>query len=180
MPRARNLVVEGVDVGKSRDDEHVRDRLGGFGRLLNKPKEARVDAVCLLGAVGAWAWRAHTVDPAAALVVERFVVPARLLAMLVRVRELLQEAVPDAVELIAEAPEEKRRVRRVLFHLVPKVLDDLLPLRECADGRLGGVAHVERRHQLQPVRVQRIEEHGMVSARRPAVDTDEVDSHRLD
>ena len=37
MPRARNLVVEGVDVGKCRDDEHVRHRLGGFGRLLNEP-----------------------------------------------------------------------------------------------------------------------------------------------
>mmetsp|Transcript_11186 Transcript_11186/g.25050 ORF Transcript_11186/g.25050 Transcript_11186/m.25050 type:complete len:201 (+) Transcript_11186:1265-1867(+) len=184
LTRPRHLVVEAVDVSEGRDDEHVGHLLGGDRRVVDEGEEARVDAAGGVVAGGARRRQLALVDPAATQVVVPLVPRApcalRPWPHVVRPRELLQEAVPHAVELVAEAPDEQRGVGGVLRHLVPEVGDDLLPLRRCLHGRLGGVAHVEGRHQVKAVGCDGVQEVGVVVLKQPAINAQNVRAHGLD
>mmetsp|Transcript_31213 Transcript_31213/g.81440 ORF Transcript_31213/g.81440 Transcript_31213/m.81440 type:complete len:552 (-) Transcript_31213:218-1873(-) len=128
VARTVHLVIQRIDVRKRRHHEDVGHLLGCARRIVDQREQPLVHATRgLVAARGAplrhlaGLWRRALVDPAPAEVVVPLVPCASValgaLAHVCSFGQLLQKAVPDAVELVAETPDEHRRVRSVLTHL---------------------------------------------------------------
>mmetsp|Transcript_11709 Transcript_11709/g.31169 ORF Transcript_11709/g.31169 Transcript_11709/m.31169 type:complete len:524 (-) Transcript_11709:42-1613(-) len=191
VARTVHLVIQRIDVRKRRHHEDVGHLLGCARRIVDQREQPLVHATRgLVAARGAplrhlaGLWRRALVDPAPAEVVVPLVPCASValgaLAHVCSFGQLLQKAVPDAVELVAETPDEHRRVRSVLTHLPRKLLHNDIALRLRLHCRFGGIAHVEGGHQVEAMRRDRVHKIGVIVVHTPAVHTEHVCAHRPD
>mmetsp|Transcript_55069 Transcript_55069/g.131932 ORF Transcript_55069/g.131932 Transcript_55069/m.131932 type:complete len:290 (-) Transcript_55069:295-1164(-) len=173
---ALDLVVQRVDVGEGRDDDDVSHLVRGHRAVVEELVQPLVHAEGGVVALRVEPGLDARVRPAAAQVVVRVVPAARVdLA----VAKLLEEAVPHAVDLVADGPDQQGGVVPVLLDGGLEALDDPVPHLLRAHRRLDRLAHEEGRHQVEAVGRHRVEEGRVVLVRVPAVDAHDVRAHRL-
>ena len=173
---ALDLVVQRVDVGESRDDDDVGHLVRGHRAVVEELVQPLVHAEGGVVALGVEPGLDAQVRPAAAQVVVR-VVPAAWVDL--AVAQLLEEAVPHAVDLVADGPDQQGGVVPVLLDGGFEALDDSVPLLLRAHRRLDRFAHEEGRHEVEAVGRHRVEEGRVVLVRVPAVDAHDVRAHGL-